>query len=65
MIDSLSNITDTPVKWGKSPETKDTEKNAKSAMTDGFIERIKAYAKEDAKRGEYMSAGFTQCGLRI
>ena len=63
MIDSLSNITGTPVKWGKSSETQGTEKTAKSAMTDGFIEQIKAYAKEDAKRGEYMSEGFTQMRL--
>ena len=63
MIDSLSNITGTPVKWGKSSETQDIEKTAKSAMSDGFIERIKAYAKEDAKRGEYMSKGFTQMRL--
>lgn len=48
---------------GKSSKTQGTEKTSKSAMTDGFIERIKAYAKEDAKRGEYMSAGFTQMRL--
>jgi len=63
MIDSLSNRTGISVKWGKSSETQGTEKTAKSAMTDGFIERIKAYAREDAKRGEYMSAGFTQMRL--
>ena len=32
-------------------------------MTDGFIERIKSYAKEDAKRGDYMSPEFTQMRL--
>ena len=63
MIDSLSNRTGTPIEWAKSSKTHGTEKTAKSAMTDGFIERIKAYAKEDAKRGEYMSAGFTQMRL--
>ena len=63
MIDSVSNRTGPSIKWGKSSETQGTEKNAKSAMTDGFIERIKAYAKEDAKRGEYMSEGFTQMRL--
>ena len=52
-----------PVTWGKSPKIQGTAKTAKSAMTDGFIERIKAYAKEDAQKGEYMSAGFTQMRL--
>lgn len=50
-------------KTSKTGQSAKTEKTAKSAMTDGFIERIKAYAKEDAKRGEYMSAGFTQMRL--
>ena len=63
MIDSLSSRTGTPVKWGKGSESQGIEKTAKSAMSDGIIERIKAYAKEDAKRGEYMSAGFTQMRL--
>ena len=63
MIDSLSRRTGTPVTWGKSPKIQGTAKTAKSAMTDGFIERIKAYAKEDAQKGEYMSAGFTQMRL--
>ena len=40
-----------------------TEKTAKSGMSDGFVERIKAYAKEDAKKGVYMSEGFTQMRL--
>ena len=63
MIDSLSNRAGTPVIWGKSSKAQGTAKTAKSAMTDGFIERIKSYAKEDAKRGEYMSVGFTQMRL--
>ena len=63
MIDSLSRRTGMPVTWGKSPKIQGTAKTAKSAMTDGFIERIKAYAKEDAQKGEYMSAGFTQMRL--
>ena len=63
MIDSLSRRTGTPATWGKSPKIQGTAKTAKSAMTDGFIERIKAYAKEDAQKGEYMSAGFTQMRL--
>jgi len=32
-------------------------------MTDGFVEWIKVYAKEDAKKGVYMSEGFTQMRL--
>ena len=63
MIDSLSRRSGTPATWGKSPKIQGTAKTAKSAMTDGFIERIKAYAKEDAQKGEYMSAGFTQMRL--
>lgn len=60
MIDSLLNRTGTPIKWGNSPKTQTAEKSAESAMTDSFIERIKAYAKEDAKRGVYMSKGYIQ-----
>ena len=63
MIDSLSNRTGTPVNWGKSSKAQGTEKTAKSAMTDGFIKRIKAYAKEDAKKGDYMSPEFIQMRL--
>lgn len=48
------------VRGGK---TSSTEKTAKSGMSDGFVERIKAYAKEDAKKGVYMSEGFTQMRL--
>lgn len=63
MIDSLSNRAGTPVTWGKSSKAQGTAKTAKSAMTDGFAERIKAYAKEDAKKGVYMSEGFIQMRL--
>ena len=47
----------------RGDKTSGTEKTAKSGMSDGFIERIKAYAKEDAKKGVYMSEGFTQMRL--
>lgn len=40
-----------------------TGKTAKSAMTDGFVARIKAYAKEDAEKGVYMSPEFNQMRL--
>ena len=63
MIDSLLNRTGMPVKWGNRPKTQAAEKSAESAMTDGFIERIKAYAKEDAKQGIYMSESFTKFRL--
>ena len=63
MIDSLSNRAGTPVTWGKSSKAQGNAKTAKSAMTDGFAERIKAYAKEDAKKGVYMSEGFIQMRL--
>ena len=63
MIDSLLNRIGMPVKWGNRPKTQAAEKSAESAMTDGFIERIKAYAKEDAKQGIYMSEGFTKFRL--
>lgn len=63
MIDSLSGRAGAPIKWGKSSQTPGAEKTAKSAMTDGFIARIRAYAKEDAKRGDYMSEGFSQMRL--
>ena len=51
------------VKGEKSSKIQGTEKTARGAMTDGFIERIKAYAKEDAKKGVYMSEGFIQMRL--
>ena len=51
------------VKGGKSSKIQKREKAAKGAMSDSFIERIKAYAKEDAKKGVYMSEGFTQMRL--
>ena len=61
MVSPLSNSTATSVKWGQSAKTqKAGKRTAESAMTDGFIERIKEYAKEDAKQGVYMSKGFTQ-----
>lgn len=48
-------------RWGTKPKIlKDAEKTAQNAMTNGFVERIKSYAKEDAKRGDYMSVGFIQ-----
>lgn len=63
MLDSLSNRSSIAAKWGQKSKVQGAEKTAKSAMTDGFIERIKAYAKEDAKKGVYMSEGFTQMRL--
>lgn len=50
------------VKSGKA-QNQGTEKTAKNAMTDSFIRRIKAYAKEDAKKGNYMSESFSQMRL--
>jgi len=64
MVNALSNKTGAPVKWGQSPKTQKAEKRtAESAMTDGYIERIKAYAKEDARKGDYMSPEFNQMQL--
>lgn len=63
MIDSLSNRSSIAAKWGQKSKIQGAEKTAKSAMTDGFIERIKACAKEDAKKGVYMSESFTQMRL--
>lgn len=46
---------------GKVPATqKKSEKTAKNAMTDGFVERIKSLAKEDAQKGIYMDKGYLQ-----
>lgn len=64
MINALSNGIRTAVGLEKRSNVQGTEKTAKSAMTEGFIERIKAYAKEDAKQGIYMSEGFTQFRLK-
>ncbi|MEY8389102.1 hypothetical protein AALC17_17800 [Oscillospiraceae bacterium 38-13] len=51
MVSPLSSRTGTSVKWEQGTKVQKAEKKtAESAMTDGFIERIKAYAKEDAKK---------------
>lgn len=64
MVNPLSSRTGAPVTWGQSPKTQKAEKRtAESAMTDGFVEKIKEYAKEDAKKGVYMSKGFIQFRL--
>ena len=64
MVSPLSSRTGTPVKWGQSPKIQKAEKRtAESAMTDGFVEKIKEYAKQDAKQGVYMSKGFIQFRL--
>ena len=63
MIDCLSNRSSVVAKLGYNTKVHGTEKTAKNAMSDSFVERIKAYAKEDAKKGVYMSEGFTQMRL--
>lgn len=63
MIGSLSNKSSVAAKWGQTSKVQGAEKTAKNAMTDSFVERIKAYAKEDAKKGNYMSEGFIQMRL--
>lgn len=60
MINALSNRSPIAVRFEKSPNTQGA---AKGAITDSFIERIKEYAKEDAKQGIYMSEGFTKFRL--
>lgn len=60
MVSPLSGRTGTPVKWGQGPKIQKAEKRtAESAMTDGFVEKIKEYAKQ----GVYMSKGFIQFRL--
>ena len=64
MVSLLSSRTGTPVKWGQGPKIQKAKKRtAESAMTDGFVEKIKEYAKQDAKQGIYMSKGFIQFRL--
>ena len=64
MVIPLSNRTGAPVKWGQSAKTQKVGKRtAESAMTDGFVEQIKKHAKEDARRGVYMSPEFNQMRL--
>lgn len=47
--------------WETSPKVlAEAERTARSAMTDGYVKRLKAYAESDAKRGVYMSGGFLQ-----
>ena len=48
-------------KWGKTPEIQNkAEKAAANAMTDSFVEQVKAQAKKDAKQGVYMSQTYIQ-----
>ena len=64
MVSPLSGRTGTPVKWGQGTKVQKAEKRtAESAMTDGFVEKIKEYAKQDAKQGVYMSKSFIQFRL--
>ena len=64
MVSPLLGRTGTPVKWGQGSKVQKAEKRtAESAMTDGFVEKIKEYAKQDAKQGVYMSKGFIQFRL--
>lgn len=64
MVSPLSSRTGAPVKWGQGPKIQKAEKRtAENAMTDGFVERIKEYAKEDARQGVYMSPEFNQMRL--
>ena len=64
MVSPLSSRTGTPVKWGQGTKIQKAEKRtAESDMTDGFVEKIKEYAKQDAKQGIYMSKGFIQFRL--
>ena len=64
MVSPLSSGTGTQVKWGQGSKVqKAGKKTAESAMTDGFVEKIKEYAKQDAKQGVYMSKGFIQFRL--
>ena len=64
MVSPLSSRTGTPVKWGQGSKIQKAEKRTvESAMTDGFVEKIKEYTKQDAKQGVYMSKGFIQFRL--
>ena len=62
-INSLTSGTSTAARLGKSENTQKAEKTAKNAITDGFVEKLKKYAKEDAKQGIYMSKGFIEFRL--
>lgn len=63
-IDNLSNRNREAIKWGETPEIqKKADKTAKNAMSDGFVEQIKEYAKKDAQKGVYMSDDFIQFRL--
>lgn len=45
------------IRCGTNPQILEkAEETAQSAMTEGFVKRLKACAREDAKRGVYMSA---------
>lgn len=64
MVSPLSSRTGTPAARGQSTKTqKAGKRTAEHAMTDGFIAQIKAYAKEDARKGIYMSPAFNQMRL--
>ena len=63
MTISLPNRPGTSIKFGKISKTQESEKTAKSAMTDGFVRQIKAHAREDAKQGDYMSEDFSKMRL--
>ena len=63
MIHPLLNKHNAAARQERPSGVQGTIKSVENAMTDGFIRRIKAYAKEDAKRGVYMSPEFNQTRL--
>ena len=59
-INALTGGANSAARLGKNNAVQKVEKTAKGAMTDGFVEKLKEYAKEDAKQGTYMSEDFTK-----
>lgn len=59
-INSLTGGANSAARLGKNNAVQKVEKTAKGAMTDGFVEKLKEYAKEDVKQGTYMSEDFTK-----
>ena len=51
-------------KWGRTPKIQaQAEKEAGEAMTESFVEQIKAHAQRDAKKGIYMDQPYIQMTL--
>lgn len=63
-INRLSTNCQDAAKWGRTAQIQQRASvTAKNAMTDDFVQQVKALAKEDARKGIYMDNEYIQMNL--